>query len=59
MMEHHVEPSENTPVRHMVSSKFAVVCNFNNSSLAKAIVASNSIALQHARQLRSRRKKSI
>jgi hypothetical protein len=35
----------------MVSSKLAVICNFNNSSLAEAIVASNSITLQHARQL--------
>ena len=45
-------PLKNTPVRHMVPGKLAVICNFNNSSLAKAVVASNSISLQHARQLK-------
>ena len=45
-------PLKNTPVRHMVPGKLAVICNFNNSSLAKAVVASNSISLQLARQLK-------
>ena len=45
-------PSENTPVCHMVPSKLIVICNFNNGSLAEALVVSNRITLQHERQLK-------
>jgi hypothetical protein len=36
----------------MVPGKLTVICNLNNGSLGKAVVASNSISFQHARQLK-------
>jgi hypothetical protein len=48
----HMQPLENASVRHMIPGNLTVILNFNYGSLAKAIVASNSIGLQHARKLK-------
>lgn len=43
----------------MVPGKLTVIRNFDNGSLAKAVVASNSISFQHAGQLKYTRQEPI